>query len=80
MIIGFLASVMTFWKTVIYLLQYTPLCTDVDLFSHMTWSTMVWMFIVPNGIWILIPLLVLIYFGRRMNSLLSHQDNVKKKC
>ena len=38
-LVGFLVTVMTFWKTVIYGLLYTLLCTNSHPFQHASWRT-----------------------------------------
>ena len=46
---------MTFWKTVLYQVQYTELC-GVHLVAHLSWQSYTLLLLFPNGIWIVMPL------------------------
>ena len=61
-----MTSAMTFWKTVLYMLQYTDLCgggeynRQNDLFNTVLF---LW---IPNGIWILVPFIVIVVLWNRI--------------
>ncbi|XP_035681361.1 emopamil-binding protein-like [Branchiostoma floridae] len=46
---------MTFWKTVLYLLMYVPPMSDVAMLGTSNWLELLFLFIIPNGLWVLIP-------------------------
>lgn len=67
---------MTLWKTALYLLQYTPLCksSSVNL-DHLTWSDAIFWFIIPNAMWILMPLLCVAHYFLVLQNMLSRSGS-----
>ena len=61
--LGFAVNLMTFWKTVIYALLYTPLTTTTNVLSHVSWAQMMFVFVIPSGIWLVIPFMTILYLG-----------------
>ncbi|XP_062513611.1 uncharacterized protein LOC134189387 [Corticium candelabrum] len=58
-VVAFLVQAFTFWKTVLYMIQYTPLCNGSHLVEHLDWLKYTALFLGTNGWWIVIPLLSL---------------------
>ncbi|KAL5467150.1 hypothetical protein EMCRGX_G031342 [Ephydatia muelleri] len=58
LLLGFLVCAFTTWKTVTYMLQYTELCGGSQLIAHTTWQDYVFLFVLPSGIWLVLPPLV----------------------
>jgi len=56
--LAFSVSLMTMWKTVLYLVQYTELCGGGKYHSHNDPFTNFLYLWLPSGIWIILPLLV----------------------
>lgn len=62
-LLSYVACIMTFWKTVIYFMcSYN----NITAFSHLSWSDFILLFIIPNGIWIVVPLLFIIGLTSRI--------------
>ncbi|XP_064404300.1 uncharacterized protein LOC135349674 [Halichondria panicea] len=72
---AFLVSSLTLWKTLIYMLQYTSLCNGSHLVQHLDWSTFLCLFIVPNGVWIVVPSIFLFSYGAEiLNIVATHKE------
>lgn len=72
---GFFVSSLTWWKTVIYMLQYTWLCNGAHLVTHLDWTQLVFLFLIPNGIWILFPMWFMLSYGSQLcHSVMSYKD------
>ena len=76
--VGFLVTTMTFWKTVLYMMQYTNLCNGSHLIEHLDMATLMFGFLIPNLTWIVVPFLLMVYFGRRIVSALLNQKSMEK--
>lgn len=55
--LAFLALAFTFWKTTIYMLQYTEACGGGAYHKHNDLFALIFLFIVPNCFWLAVPLL-----------------------
>jgi len=65
-LLAFMVSTMTFSKTVLFILISSGLCgchTHVNLED---WKRTVYLYILPNGIWIVVPLLCMVATGKIM--------------
>ncbi|RMX57083.1 hypothetical protein pdam_00008222 [Pocillopora damicornis] len=71
-LLAFMVSTMTLSKTVFYFLVSSKLCSGHHFLSHNDWKTLVFLFIVPNGIWIVLPLLCMVATGQIM---IDHMRN-----
>ena len=76
---GFAVSTMTFWKTVIYMIQYFEFCAGDHLVQHLTWQQYIGLFMIPNGIWLVFPFYFMLVYGRKLKSGLDHTDLAEKK-
>jgi len=65
--LAFSVSLMTLWKTVLYMLQYTELCGGGKYHSHNDAFTNFLYLWLPNGIWITLPLLVVCSLWGRLS-------------
>ena len=74
--VGFLVTTMTFWKTVLYMLQYTHLCNGAHLTDHLDIVTLIFAFLIPNCTWIVVPFLLMVYFGRKVVSALKSIEKI----
>jgi len=61
-VVGFASAVMTLWKTVLYGLQeyYCNFCS----IGHNDLKTLVVYWVTPNGLWIVIPALIVLKLGK----------------
>ena len=76
LLLGFAVLLMTFWKTVIYWLLYAPLTTTSNPFSHLSWLQLIFLFVIPNGMWLVVPFMATLYLGA---ALLKSSPTVKPK-
>ncbi|EDV20563.1 uncharacterized protein TRIADDRAFT_60962 [Trichoplax adhaerens] len=58
-IFSLVVSTMTFWKTVVFLIQYTDICNGAHQLNAVDFETALKLFYIPNGIWIVMSLLVM---------------------
>lgn len=66
-ITGFTVSLMTFYKTVLYFaIAYNGNWATVPSVAAGDWSTLFWLYILPNGIWIVVPFLVCLNLGTKL--------------
>lgn len=75
---AFTVSTMTFWKTVIYMIQYFDFCAGGHLVKHHTWSQYIGLFLIPNGIWIVVPFYLMVVYGKKILCAL-HSNNTEHK-
>ncbi|KAH6838636.1 hypothetical protein B0I37DRAFT_419568 [Chaetomium sp. MPI-CAGE-AT-0009] len=77
-LLGFSAAVMTVSKTVLYwLLEY---CSGFDNIGQNDTWTLVFLWIIPNGAWIIVPLVVMIFgMGEEIITGLTQGTNSAKK-
>ncbi|OIW33180.1 hypothetical protein CONLIGDRAFT_163688 [Coniochaeta ligniaria NRRL 30616] len=59
--VGFAASVMTFSKTVLYWLN--EYYSGFDNIGHNSLSSLVWLWIIPNGLWLVFPCYMIYALG-----------------
>lgn len=60
---AFMVSTMTFSKTVMYFLVSTPLCGGQHFVNHDDWRKTIFLYIIPNGIWIVVPFFCMVAAG-----------------
>ena len=77
-LVGFLVSVLTFWKTVLYMIQYTEICNGGDRLSHVDIGNAILFFVIPNGFWLVFPFILIIYYGRKLSTALDYSCQMKK--
>ena len=75
---GFAVSTMTFWKTVIYMIQYFEFCGGGHLVQHLNWQQYLGLFMLPNGIWLVFPFYFMLNYGKKLNSVLNGTEKKKK--
>ena len=66
------------------MIQYTPLCKSSSVnIDHVSWNEAILLFIIPNGMWILVPLLCAAHYflllQRMLNEAAGCTDNKKSK-
>lgn len=59
-IAAFTVSVMTFWKTVLYFVMFTEFCGAGPLRVQNTIAQEIFIYVIPNGIWIVCPFMAMI--------------------
>ena len=69
---------MTFWKTVIYLLQYSDLCNGGYMVAHLTWSELLGLWLLPNSFWVVVPFYFVVSYGKVLRAGLIWQVGTKK--
>lgn len=76
-LVGFASVIMTLSKTVLYLLveYFCGQCST----GHNDLATLFWLWIVPNGLWILFPSACLYYFGGTLANTLRRAEKGNKK-
>jgi len=76
-VVGFMSATMTLSKTILYWLQeyYCNLC-DI---GHNDLKTLVVFWIIPNGLWIVIPALIIVKFGQDITSQIDVAARESKK-
>ena len=55
----FSVAVMTWWKTVLYMMQYLPFCGGGEYSSQNTLFQTIFVLWLPNSFWILVPFMVM---------------------
>ena len=65
-VLGFMVCAMTFSKTIMYFLAATKLCHGAHYINHNNWPAFIFVYLVPNGFWIVIPLLCLLSVGSQL--------------
>ena len=73
---GFVVSTMTFWKTLIYMIQYFDLTGGGHLLSHLNWLQYT-LFMLPNSLWLVIPLYFILTYGKVLRSGLNNLEKNK---
>lgn len=63
-LVAFMVSTMTFSKTVFYFLVSSELCGGQHFVNHNDWKSAVFLYIIPNGIWIVVPFLSMVATGK----------------
>jgi hypothetical protein len=61
----------TMWKTVIYFAY------GVHFAAHNAWNTYITLYLIPNGLWILVPFLAIVSITRSVVRVLDLNDNKK---
>ncbi|KDR70191.1 hypothetical protein GALMADRAFT_255048 [Galerina marginata CBS 339.88] len=76
-IIGFGAALMTLSKTVLYWAQeyYCGFCAV----GHNNWSDLFLLWIIPNGLWIIVPIFIIAQFGKDLTQALNFADAQSRK-
>lgn len=64
--LAFTVTVMTFWKTVLYFLMFAEPCGDTLYREGNSALAEFFLVIIPNGVWIVLPLLVLVCLWNRI--------------
>ena len=79
MLLAFVVATMTFAKTVLYFLMSTPVCGGQDFVNYSDLKKLVILYIIPNGIWIVVPFLCMIATGKIMLDCMGNDKTVPKK-
>ncbi|KAF8577834.1 hypothetical protein K439DRAFT_1417836 [Ramaria rubella] len=76
-VVGFASIVMTFSKTVLYWAQeyYCGLCSV----GHNSWPDLILLWIVPNGLWLLVPALIIYKLGGDIGTALRANARTTKR-
>lgn len=75
-LLAFMVSTMTLAKTVLYFLICTPLCGGQHFTHYIDLKKLIFAFIIPNSIWIVVPSLCVMATG---NILLDYIENCETK-
>ncbi|MCL2464207.1 MAG: hypothetical protein FWF28_03965, partial [Micrococcales bacterium] len=74
LVLGLLVSVATFWKTVLYFL--VEICSGLAMtrqsLQHGDLGGFLMVAVLPNLVWIVVPLLVIVVLGRQVVRLVRH--------
>ena len=63
-LLAYTVTAFTFWKTVLFLL--VEVCSGFANTGHNKWYPWITMYALPNGIWIIVPLYLLLTLGRQI--------------
>uniref|UniRef100_A0A0B6ZC12 EXPERA domain-containing protein n=1 Tax=Arion vulgaris TaxID=1028688 RepID=A0A0B6ZC12_9EUPU len=64
--IAFMVSVMTMWKTILYFLMFTELCTGGAYRAGNTAMQEFFLVVIPNIIWVIIPLYIMYVLWQKL--------------
>ena len=81
-LLAFMVSTMTFSKTVLFVVISSGLCGCHSHVSLEDWKKTVYLYILPNGIWIVVPLLCMVATGKIMLDCMKNyktETNIKKE-
>ncbi|XP_078371539.1 uncharacterized protein LOC144655196 [Oculina patagonica] len=78
-LLAFMVSTMTSSKTVLYFLVSSGLCGGHNFVSFVDWKETVLIYILPSGVWVLIPLLCMVVTGRMMIPCVQNGETTAKK-
>ena len=67
-----MVSTMTFAKTLLYLLMSSVLCHGQEHIMNNDWMSLIFLFLVPSGIWVVFPFLSVMALGQKI---LHHLEN-----
>ena len=54
-LLAFMTLTMTWWKTVCYMIQYLDICNGGDYIAGVDSTSLIFLFLLPNGLWLLFP-------------------------
>ncbi|KAH9829852.1 uncharacterized protein C8Q71DRAFT_717698 [Rhodofomes roseus] len=76
-LLGFASAIMTLSKTALYFLQehYCGYCS----IGHNTVHDLIFLWIIPNGFWLLLPTIIIWQFAKDITSALHVAERVSKK-
>ena len=75
---GLIVSVMTFWKTMLYMIQYFDICAGGHRMEHVDTQTMMMYFVLPSGTWLVFPFIMILYYSKKLSLLLSQKSQSKR--
>lgn len=78
-LLAFMVATMTFAKTVLYFLISTPLCGGQDFVNHSNLKKLIILYIIPNGIWIVVPFFCMIATGKIMLDCMEYGKTTTKR-
>lgn len=78
-LLAFMVSTMTFAKTVLYFLLSTPVCGGQDFVNYSDLKKLIILYIIPNGIWVVVPFLCMIATGEILLDCMGNGKSVSKK-
>ena len=78
-LLAFMVSTMTFSKTVLFVLISSGLCGCHTHVSLDDWKKTLYLYIVPNGIWIVVPMLCMVATGKIMLSSMKNYETKTTK-
>ena len=76
---GFLVSTMTFWKTIIYLMQYFEFCAGGHMVAHLDWQQYLGLLLLPNAFWVFLPFYFMLAYGKILRAGLESRTYRKPK-
>ncbi|XP_001633783.2 uncharacterized protein LOC5513583 [Nematostella vectensis] len=80
-IMALIVCTMTWAKTILYFLVSTELCGGAHYIAHNPWKDLILFYYLPNGIWIVVPLICMLILAQEINAVMCvyYQANGKKK-
>ncbi|KAJ7370259.1 hypothetical protein OS493_033605 [Desmophyllum pertusum] len=79
LLLAFMVNTMTFSKTVLYFLISSGLCGGHNYVSLSDWKKLIFLYIIPNGVWIVLPFLCMVATGRKMLQCMENDETTAKK-
>jgi len=78
-LLAFMVSTMTLAKTVLYFLICSPLCGGPHFVNYIDLKKLIFAFIIPNGIWIVVPFLCVMATGKIILDCMENGEPKAKK-
>ncbi|KAI8388116.1 uncharacterized protein BYT42DRAFT_559000 [Radiomyces spectabilis] len=69
-LVGFSASILTLAKTILYWLM--EVFSAMEHTKHNDWMTWIFLWVIPNGIWLVVPSIISLNLGRDLFQRLEH--------
>ena len=60
------------------MIQYFDFCAGRHLVAHLGWQQYLGLFILPNGVWLALPLYFILAYGKRLKSALDSMGSPQK--
>ncbi|XP_077870497.1 uncharacterized protein LOC144364063 [Saccoglossus kowalevskii] len=79
LVTSFTVCTMTFWKTTLYFTMYLPFIGDPSMIGTSDSFKQLFLFYLPNGVWLLVPALCLVYLGDKLATLCQHGTQTERK-
>ncbi|KAL4230534.1 hypothetical protein ACF0H5_010916 [Mactra antiquata] len=70
---------MTFWKTVLYIAMFYELAGGKDFRSGNTLLKEIFIVLIPNGVWIVLPLMCMVDMWKKLSTVTNTSGSASRK-